>query len=86
MLPAANALPAINKDAAKESDNFAFIYNVIVIFWAQSYTHSFANRLQKQMAEPPDKDALPLSYFQPTGTEVLYLNLCPLCLFTAYCN
>ena len=46
---------------------------LLFIFWAQSYKHSFANRLQKQKAEPPDKDALPLSYFQPTGKEVLYL-------------
>ena len=73
MLPAANALPTINRDTAKESDNFAFIYNFAFFLRGQSYKHSFANRLQKQMAEPPDKDALPLSYFQPTGKEVLYL-------------
>ena len=72
MLLAANALPAINRDAAKESDNFAFI-NFAFFLRGQSYKHSFANRLQKQMAEPPDKDALPLSYFQPAGKEVFYL-------------
>lgn len=60
MLPSAYALPAINKEAAKEIGNFAFIVNVVFGFWVQSYPIASATWLQSEAEAHLVKEKPPL--------------------------